>query len=90
MDPEFRDLPDHMAVELEFLYTLLFQIAAAASNKDQEAMDHARALRWAMLKHHLVEWINPFREAVIAGASCTFYRQLAELTHSFVTMETDC
>ena len=87
MDETFRDLPDHIAVELEFLYTLLFRIAAAARNKDQQAMDHAIALRWAMLEHHLVAWIDLFSAAVIAGAACEFYRQLAELTRLFVKNE---
>ena len=87
MDEEFRDLPDHIAVELEFLYTLYFQIAAATRDKNQHAVDHALALRWPLLEHHLREWIDPFCNAMIAGAACHFYHQLAELTRTFVKME---
>ena len=87
MDEEFRDLPDHLAVELEFLYTLFFQMAAAIKNKDQAAMDHAIALRWALLEHHLVVWIEPFSTAMKSSAACEFYRQLGELTCLFIKNE---
>lgn len=88
MDPEFRDLPDHIAVELEFLYTLLFQIAAAARDRDPQAEAHALALHWPLLEQHLARWIDPFTAALSEHAGCAFYRCLAELTRSFVGMET--
>jgi len=87
MDPEFRDLPDHIAVELEFLYTLLFAIAAATQSGDEPAMAHALALRAALLDQHLACWIAPFAAAVGKNAACAFYRELAGLTEVFVTMQ---
>ncbi len=87
MDPEFRDLPDHLAVELEFLYTLLFRIAAAVRDNDEKARAHALALHWPLLEQHLSCWIDPFAAAVSEHAGCDFYRRLAELTRSFVSME---
>jgi TorA maturation chaperone TorD len=87
LDPEFRDLPDHLAVELEFLYTLLFQLAVALSQHDQPAIERAQTLRRAFLEQHLAEWIEPFAAAMSAGAGCEFYRRLAELTRAFVRSE---
>ena len=87
MDPEFRDLPDHIAVELEFLYTLLFRIAAAVQSGDQPAIDHALALRRPLLDQHLACWIKPFTAALRENAACGFYRRLADLTAALVAME---
>lgn len=84
VDEQFRDLPDHIAVELEFLYTLRFRIAAAIASGDQAAIDGARALQWNLLEQHLGLWLGDFRQAVEAGAECRFYRELADLTVRFV------
>lgn len=85
VDEELRDLPDHLAVELEFLYTLRFRIAAAVASGDQAAIDVARAQQWNLLEQHLGLWLGDFRQAVEAGAECRFYRELADLTARFVT-----
>lgn len=77
---DFRDLPDHVAAELEFLYLLLFREGRAGA-------DDALVLRKRLLGEHLGRWIGPFTDAVRAGAQCAFYRELAELTNRFVAME---
>jgi TorA maturation chaperone TorD len=84
VDEAFRDLPDHIAVELEFLYTLRFRIAAAVASGDQAAIDGARALQWNLFEQHLGVWFGDFRQAVEAGAECRFYRELVDLTACFV------
>ena len=87
LDPDFRDLPDHIAVELEFLYSLLFALAAATKSGDQSAMAHALVLRRALLERHLACWITPFATAVDEKATCLFYRQLARLTETFISRQ---
>ena len=87
VDDEFHDLPDHIAVELEFLYALTFQTSQAGhfgDNKKQLTLD---ALRQRFLSEHLGAWVGPFVEAVNAGAETTFYRLLAALTHDFIGLE---
>ena len=86
MDTEFKDLPDHIAVELEFLYTLLFRIAAAIQTGDQRALDKALALRWSLLEQHLGRWLEDFQSAVHSGAECRFYCELVDLTVLFVSL----
>ena len=87
IDNEFRELPDHIAVELEFLYLLTFtrNQAFAASAVDDVAL--VELLRRRFLKDHLGAWISPFAAAVKAGAETAFYRELAELTERYVCME---
>jgi TorA maturation chaperone TorD len=86
---DFRELPDHIAAELEFLYLLIYRENEAQRNgRPAELGEHA-ALRKRFLEEHLGRWAEPFTAAVLAGAQSTFYRELAELTNRFVAMESD-
>lgn len=87
MDPEFRDLPDHVAVELEFLYLLTYQQNQALASGDLAALQSVALVRSAFLDGHLGCWLGPFIQAVHDHAQCTFYRELAELTKMFVRHE---
>lgn len=78
---EFRDLPDHIAVELEFLYTLLFRLAGAETSTDILRIESVKA---RLLQEHLMRWAPQFTGAVEEGANTGFYRTLAELTRRFV------
>ena len=86
VDEEFRDLPDHLAVELEFLYTLRFRMAAAVRTNDQRQMDAASALSQTLIEQHLDRWLPSFQSAVQAGAQCRFYRELVDLTVILVSL----
>jgi TorA maturation chaperone TorD len=85
---DFRELPDHIAAELEFLYLLIFRQNQAHRTGDAEALNSATGLRKRFLGEHLGHWAGPFTAAVRAGAQSAFYRELAELTDRFVRMET--
>ena len=85
---DFRELPDHIAAELEFLYLLIFRQNQAHRTGDADALDSATSLRKRFLGEHLGRWTGPFTAAVRSGAQSAFYRELAELTDRFVTMET--
>ena len=87
VDPEFRDLPDHVAVELEFLYLLTFQQNRALAAGDEQARQAVAVLRSAFLVGHLGRWLGPFILAVHEHAQSEFYRELAEFTELFVRME---
>lgn len=84
---DFRELPDHIAAELEFLYLLLFREARASRDADAKAGRRIAVLRTRFLDQHLGAWVGPFTDAVTAGATSEFYRVLAALTAGFVRME---
>ena len=84
---DFRELPDHVAAELEFLYLLIFRETEAQRNGDLESTNAMTALRQRFLAEHLGAWIDPFTQAVENGAQTAFYRELAELTRLFVMAE---
>jgi len=83
----FREPPDHIAAELEFLYLLIYRENEAHRNGEPEALKAMAGLRTRFLDEHLGLWVGPFTAAVRAGAQSDFYRQLAELTDRFVKME---
>jgi TorA maturation chaperone TorD len=91
IDEAFQELPDHVAVELEFLYLLNFRIreATAAGAGAEAAAERPRlsALREQFLDQHLGAWVGPFTQAVQAGAECAFYRDVAALTALFVQLQ---
>lgn len=84
---DFRDLPDHIAAELEFLYLLIYREVQSRQAGELAPLASATALRKRFLNEHLGSWIGPFTAAVRARADSAFYRELAELTKRFVTME---
>lgn len=87
IDEEFRELPDHIAVELEFLYLLIFRENEARSSGDAARLNSVTDLKARFLDQHLGRWIGPFTDAVKENAESIFYRQLAELAARFVRME---
>lgn len=87
MEEEFKELPDHIAAELEFLYLLIFRENEALRAGDTAMLEQARDLKRRFLDQHLGRWIGPFATAMCGNAQTDFYRQLAGLTESFVKQE---
>jgi TorA maturation chaperone TorD len=84
---DFRELPDHIAAELEFLYLLIFRDNQARLAGDTAALAVAATLMRRFLDEHLGAWVGPFAAAVAANATSDFYRVLSELTARFVAGE---
>lgn len=87
LDANFREVPDHIAAELEFLYLLNFQESEARRGGDAEGLAKAADLKHRFLTSHLGRWVVPFTEAMKTGADSAFYKTLAELTVVFVQTE---
>ena len=87
MAEDFRELPDHVAAELEFLYLLLFRESRSRPASGAGEPGDPAALRKRLLQEHLGAWARPFTDAVKAGARCAFYRELGDLTQRFVAAE---
>ena len=84
---DFRELPDHIAAELEFLYLLIYRENQAHRASEPQSPASVAGLRMRFLNEHLGSWIAPFTAAVKAGARSDYYRELAELTDRFVKLE---
>jgi putative dimethyl sulfoxide reductase chaperone len=87
IDDEFRELPDHAAVELEFLYLLAFTQSQARHAGDSEVLAASEALQQRFLDKHLGAWVGAFTAAMKSGAETAFYRELAGLTERFIRLQ---
>ena len=87
VDEGFMDLPDHIAVELEFLYLLVFKQNEASRAGLPEVRADWEKLQSMFLREHLGLWVGPFAAAVSSIAQTPFYRELAEFTQRFIRME---
>lgn len=87
VDESFRELPDHVAVELEFLYLLIFNKNKASQAGNMDDLTLTELLQRRFLGEHLGAWIGPFAAAVKASAETAFYRELAAFTERFVQLE---
>ncbi|HWI82952.1 molecular chaperone TorD family protein [Ramlibacter sp.] len=84
IDEEAGEVPDHVALELEFLYLLTHKGNEARRGGHQEVIAGWAQLHSLFLAGHLGAWIGRFAAAVIANAETAFYRELAALTARFV------
>ncbi len=79
-----KEAPDHISVELEFMYLLVLKEAEARDNSD---CDHAAVLRdkqASFLQTHLGRWIGSFVENIERHAQTDFYRTLGRVTRGLV------
>lgn len=84
LDENFREAPDHVAVELEFLYLLTHRIGEARLSGDKAEAERLTGLKRQFLGEHLGRWIGTFADNVRDGAETDYFRELAELTQRFV------
>lgn len=84
---DLHELPDHVAVELEFLYLLIFAQNQARLSGNADDLAAANDLHRRFVIEHLDMWIGAFAAAIKTGAETAFYRALADFTERFVRME---
>lgn len=85
--PDFKNLPDHIAAELEFMYYLAFKEAEAWEKGDVEKIFHYLLMQKRFLKEHLTKWIPQFCERILKNASSDFYKSLAKITEGYINIE---
>lgn len=79
-----REVPDHIALELEFVYFLISKETEAISNASSEDAIHYLEKQKAFVETHLGQWVSAFADRVKERAETEFYRSLAYATESFV------
>ncbi len=81
---ECRDLPDHIAVELEFMSYLLYQEAEALEKSDFVTALEMIKKQEIFLDRFLGSWIVPFCERIKEATENGFYAALADCASTFV------
>lgn len=80
----YRDLPDHIAVEFEFMARLCTEEAEAAARGRPDLVVRLKEEQASFLRAHLCAWVPALCEKLLRETSAPFYRGLAEITSMFV------
>jgi TorA maturation chaperone TorD len=84
MAKNFKDAPDHITAELEFMYYLIFKEIEAFSNSDIETAFGFIQKQKSFLEDHLMAWVPEFTNSIIEHAENPFYLNLAKATETFL------
>jgi TorA maturation chaperone TorD len=84
VDTGFKDAPDHVAAELEFMHFLIFKAMEAAGQGDADQVIACLTNQQSFLEIHLGAWIHEFADNVVKNAATSFYRNLARTTETFI------
>lgn len=77
-DEDCKDLPDHIAVELEFVSFLLCKELEALEKSDTDAATAYAAKQQAFLQTSVQTWVPDFCENIRGGTDSEFYTALAD------------
>jgi thiosulfate reductase/polysulfide reductase chain A len=77
-NPDYMDLDDHIAVELEFMRHLAEKAAYKGGKQDEQ---------FEFLREHLMGWTVEFCAVLTNAAKTDFYRGLAQITMSLLFNE---
>lgn len=83
LSANFRDAPDHIAAELEFMYFLILKEIEAIGNSDIEKTLSFLEKQRDFLKKHLGAWVFDFADNIEENAETDFYKNLARVTKTF-------
>ena len=84
---DFSELPDHVAVELEFMSWLAYKQREAQSLGEMDEVKRFVKLQQEFLDKFLLPWLEPFTSTIIADGEAPFYRAIAHCTAAFVTAD---
>lgn len=84
-----KEAADHIALELEFMYFLVFKEMEAFENADNDSVLAFRERQIKFLVDHLGVWVSMFAQKVESHATFDFYKAIAEITKLFVLNDKD-
>ena len=84
---QVMEAPDHIALELEFMYYLIFKETEAVEQGDPVSTTNYLEKQKAFLERHLGRWVAKFADNVEQYATTGFYQQLAQATKIFVQQD---
>lgn len=87
ISPEFKDAPDHICVELEFMHALIRIASEAIALEDFAILMDSLNRQHFFLKRHLGAWVPQFAELMTEHASSEYFKCLADVTRQFIAEE---
>lgn len=85
IDEDFKELPDHIAVELEFMYYLIYQEVEASENSQLDRASTLRETQGLFLNRFLKPWIPHFCTKIKENTENEFYVALANCVVTIVS-----
>ncbi|GMR06475.1 MAG: molecular chaperone TorD family protein [Gammaproteobacteria bacterium] len=85
----FKDYPDHISAEFEYMETLVQREHDALISDDIVEAEHSRTIQKNLFEEHMDIWIPQYCELVLDNAKHSFYQQLAVSTSKFLALERD-
>lgn len=83
----FKDFPDHISAELEYMETLVQHEYDALIADDPVEAEHSRIIQKDLFEDFIDTWIPKYCECVKKNATHSFYQQLADSTGNFLALE---
>ena len=80
----FKDAPDHISAELEFMHYLIYKEIEAFANSGKEMAIAFIQRQKSFLEDHLMAWVPEFAKSIIEHARNPFYPNLARATEMFL------
>lgn len=84
LDISIKEAPDHIAVELEFVYFLISAEMHAISNSEHALAKRYLGKQRLFLRENLGAWMTEFCKNVLTNAQTQFYKNLVNSTQSFI------
>lgn len=85
LDEHFKNLPDHIAAELEFMFYLAFNEVEALENNNIEKAVYFLNKQRSFKQTFLGRWAVPFCEKIKQGTENEFYNALADCLAVYIT-----
>jgi len=89
MSQKFTDLPDHIAVEMEFMYFLCIEESKFTEQRNNEELSKIRKMQQEFLDEHLKPWVNDFANCVLQSSNSSFFKASANLLKAFIESESE-
>jgi len=84
IDDAFKNPPDHVAAELEFMHVLITEELKSLSSGDAERTIECLEQQLDFLECHLGQWIDAFAGLIVQEAQLDYYRYLVIATQQFI------
>lgn len=84
---DFHEMPDHIAVELEFLSFLAHKERESVAAGDRGEANRFSGLQRSFLDRFLLPWLPPFTRSILEGTENPFYQAIARCTETYVTCD---
>jgi TorA maturation chaperone TorD len=88
LDEDFKELPDHIATELEFMYYLGYNEVKALESSDIKRALELLKVQQAFTERFLRKWVPPFTERIEESTESEYYSAIAGCLRTFV-LESD-